>query len=399
MVNFLPAVLVGGPPNAGKSVLFYRLTQALRECGVTHYPLRACPDGEGNWYHEGEEKLVEELRKEIKLKLKEWPPAFIQLTTQALEYRNVPLLVDMGGHPKASQGCLLHGCTHSILLVREDKPDDARLWQDLIETHNLIPLARIISRREGESLITAESPVLEGIITGLERGKARKGAGAGPLFDILVERIVALFTSYDLQEIKESNLKRAPTELVLDVEQELRTVTTSSIDWEPSMLLPFLERVPQQSPLSVEGRGPGWLYAALAAYGDQQPFYLFDTRLPFVWVQPVAVALDKDFQQREDLAIKLMQTQEAAVLKIRFPQVRLEYLQPDPLVFPPVSSEQGIVFDGPLPYWLLTALTRLYKSAGMAWIATYYPPLGKAVVVYSRTEQYRPGDLVEKPLM
>ena len=384
MVNFLPAVLVGGPPHAGKSVLFYRLTQALRERGVDHYALRACPDGDRNWYYE------------IKL-TGEWPSTFIQSITQALEYRNVPFLVDLGGRPEPSQHCLIHGCTHSILLVREDKPKYARSWQDLVEANNLLPLARLISRKEGKSLITAKSPVLEGIIRGLERDKAKQGAGAGELFDKLVEDIKTLFTSFDLQAIKDSNLKRAPTELVLDVQQELRTFTTTSTAWEPSMILPLLERLPQQTSLSVYGIGPSWLYAALAAYVEPEPFHLFDPRLPFGWVLPVAVALDKDVLQREDLHIKVMPAQGSAVLKVSFPLDRLEYLQPDPLVFPPVPTEQGIIFDGPIPYWLLTALTRIYKAAGVAWIASYYPPLGKAVVVYSRTEQRRPGDLVDKP--
>ncbi len=394
MVNFLPAVLVGGPPHAGKSVLFYRLTQALRGRGVDHYALRACPDGEGNWYHESAEELAKSLR--VKL-TGEWPPTFIQSITQALEYRNLPFLVDMGGLPKASQHCLVRGCTHSILLEKEDEPEYAQLWQDLVETNNLLPIARLISRQEGESLITAESPVLEGIITELERSKVREGAGAGKLFDKLVEDIADLFTSFDLQEIRAFNLKSAPTELVLDVQQELRAFTTTSTSWEPSMILPFLERLPQQTSLSVYGIGPSWLYAALAAYVEPEPFHLFDPRLPFGWVLPVAVALDKDFPQREDLRIEPMCYQEIVVLKVSFPLDRLEYLQPDPLVFPLVSTEQGVIIDGRVPYWLLTALTRLYKSAGVAWIATYYPPLGKAVVVYSRTELYRPGDLVEKP--
>jgi len=393
MGNFLPAVLVGGPPNAGKSVLFYRLTQALRERGVDHYALRACPDGEGNWYHETEQELAQNLCSNVKLK--KWPPTFVQSMTQALDGRHLPFLVDMGGRPEASQGCLLRGCTRSILLIKEDEPESARFWQELIETNNLLPLARIISRREGESLITAESPVLEGIITGLERGKARQGAGAGKLFDALVESIVTLFTSYDLQEIRAFNMKHAPTELALDVPQEVSAFTTTSTSWEPSMLLPFLERIPAQTPLSVYGIGPSWLYAALAAYEDPQPFYLFDPRLD--WIIPVAVTLGESCTQREDLHITIIPAQGRAVLKVGFPLDRLEYFQPDPLVFPTISTEKGVIIDGRVPYWLLTALTRLYKGAGVAWIASFYPPLGKAVVVYSRTEQYRPGDLVTKP--
>ncbi|MBV9228005.1 MAG: hypothetical protein JOZ18_01740, partial [Chloroflexi bacterium] len=70
MMNLLPAVLVGGPPHAGKSVLFYRLTQALLECGISHHAIRACPDGEGNWFHEGDPDLVSTIR--VKL-TGEWP--------------------------------------------------------------------------------------------------------------------------------------------------------------------------------------------------------------------------------------------------------------------------------------------------------------------------------------
>jgi CRISPR-associated protein Csx3 len=59
MVNLLPAVLIGGPPHAGKSVLFYSLTQALRERNIRHHAIRACPDGEGNWSQESDQHLVD----------------------------------------------------------------------------------------------------------------------------------------------------------------------------------------------------------------------------------------------------------------------------------------------------------------------------------------------------
>ncbi len=48
-MELFPAILVGGPPHSGKSVLTYSLTQALRRRGVDHYVLRAAPDGEGDW--------------------------------------------------------------------------------------------------------------------------------------------------------------------------------------------------------------------------------------------------------------------------------------------------------------------------------------------------------------
>lgn len=214
MVNLLPAVLVGGPPHAGKSVLFYQLTQALREHGIPHHAIRACPDGEGNWFHEGDPILVSTIR----LKLSgEWPSVFVERMCQDLEHRCLPFLVDMGGHPRASQISLLRLCTHSILLLRADKPDSTELWERPIAECNLHPLARLSSQQEGASIITGTSPLLEGTLTGLDRHAP--DAGKGALFDALVELVATLFRSYNLQDLTRIALEQAPTEMVLDLDQ------------------------------------------------------------------------------------------------------------------------------------------------------------------------------------
>lgn len=395
MLQTLPAVLVGGPPHVGKSVLFYRLTQALRTRGIEHYALRACPDGEGNWFHESDADLVNTLR--VKL-AGAWPASFVQQVQQAIEHRCVPFLVDMGGCPTASDACLLQACTHSILLLREDQPEATQLWQNLVMAHDILPLARLASRQTMDpSVITAHEPILEGVITGLERNVARSGAGAGVLFDALLERIITLFTACDLTAWRNHYLEHAPTEPAFDIQQELRTFTATSTSWEPTMLTPLLTRWLAQTPLSVYGSGPGWLYATLAAHTDPQPFHLFDPKIPFGWIEPIHVTLDKEEKCREDIQIQTAFAQKATVLTISFPHRRLAYLQSEALSFPFVPTERGLIIDGPLSNWLLTALTRLYKAAGVSWIASFYPPRRAAVVVYSRDAAPQIGDLVPLP--
>lgn len=61
--NPQPAVLVGGPPHAGKSVLTYSLTRALRQYGIAHYVMCAAPDGEGHWSQETPEQVREIIRR------------------------------------------------------------------------------------------------------------------------------------------------------------------------------------------------------------------------------------------------------------------------------------------------------------------------------------------------
>ena len=86
----------------------------------------------------------------------------------------------MGGRPQTSQVPLLRLCTHTILLLREDLPDEAERWQRLVENYNLLPLARLFSRQSGDATITALSPVLE-LATVV--GRCRPGRAANPNLD------------------------------------------------------------------------------------------------------------------------------------------------------------------------------------------------------------------------
>src|SRR5258707_1004052 len=89
----LPAILIGGAPDAGKSVLTYNLTQKLRELKIPHYVFRANPDGYGDWYF----KMDENVRQLIKHKEGEWSATFLKLVCRELPHRLLPLIVDMGG--------------------------------------------------------------------------------------------------------------------------------------------------------------------------------------------------------------------------------------------------------------------------------------------------------------
>ncbi len=86
-------------------------------------------------------------------------------------------------------------------------------------------------------------------------------------------------------------LAQAPTKTVINLPDALRAFTTTSIYWQPEMLAPFLQSVPEHTPLSVHGWGPSWLYAALIAHAGQQEFHQFDPKLPFGWIQPLQVTI------------------------------------------------------------------------------------------------------------
>ena len=384
----LPAALIGGPPHAGKSVLFYSLTHALRERGIRHHAIRACPDGEGNWTQESDEKTVSQIR--IK---GDWTDDFVKRICSDLEHRCLPLLVDMGGHPKESQTCILRQCTQSLLLLRPDRDDYTRLWLRLVAESGLSPLAQIDSQLEGTSTITSLTPILTGTLTRLIRNDIT--SAKGPLFDALVERIATLFNASAPQEVEKAFLEHSPTKLVINLYTSLNAIAPSTTRWEPEMLPSLLVSVPADVPLSIYGVGPNWVYAAISAHTYQQPLFQFDPRLPFGWVQPLRLQLSTE--QSPELIVQIHDHQDATVLSLHIPSKHLDYFQPGPLPFPPVRTDRGLIIDGITPFWLLTALARLYKEAGIAWIAVYYPQFQKAIIVYSRVEKYNPGDSVSKP--
>lgn len=391
MVNLLPAILIGGPPNAGKSVLFYSLTKTLHERGVRHHAIRACPDGEGNWYQEIHQVLDPEAIRLLRYNAKKgWNETFVNGICRDLKGRHLPLLVDMGGRPRDWQTCILQQCTHSLLLLRPEDKESTQFWHQLVESTSLLPLAQVYSQRSGLSTITDKVPVITGTIVGLERGSL----ASGPLFETLVERIANLFSSYSLEELERAKLDLAPVELVVNLDPLLRRLDPQAKEWRPDLLPQLVDELPLNTPLAVYGRGPGWLYGTLAAHVNQQVFYQFDPRIG--WVAPPTLRVSAELQS-EELSVALKEHHDALVLTVSIHNDYLDHLQTDQLPFPIVPSEYGLILDGRIPHWLLTALVRLYQRVGVAWIACHQPILKAAVVVTSRVSTHRLSELIPMP--
>ena len=155
MVNLLPAILIGGPPHAGKSVLTYSISQALRKRNVDHYVIRACPDGEGDWSQEIDQRAVSRLRFKG-----DWTPDFVKRICRDLERRHFPLIVDIGGRPEQWQTVIFRYCTHSLLLLHPDNEETANFWRRHIAAYGLLPLAQLYSVLDGISTITSETPII-----------------------------------------------------------------------------------------------------------------------------------------------------------------------------------------------------------------------------------------------
>lgn len=164
------AILIGGPPNSGKSVLSNALRCSLQKRipALKVYLHRANWDGEGNWWHEMKLRdLAVQITEENKFKLHLLPNAQ-QLINDYFKYharavgnirkRVDVVLVDIGGVPQPEKLPVLEQCSHSIII--SNSAERVGEWYQFFD-EVLKPLAVIHSVLDLQSQALQTEPYLE----------------------------------------------------------------------------------------------------------------------------------------------------------------------------------------------------------------------------------------------
>ncbi|MCB0164145.1 MAG: hypothetical protein KDI79_07975 [Anaerolineae bacterium] len=380
-MELFPAVMIGGPPHSGKSVLTYSLTKALRERDIAHYALRAYPDGEGDWSNETSQERVRRIRVKG-----QGTPEWIAHICRDIDHRHLPLIVDVGGRPTDWQKAIFDHCTHAILLTPDEHAQS--IWQDFAVEHSIQIIAELQSNLIGPDVVWTVSPILRGQISGLERGQTAQGA----TFQTLLTLIANLF-AYDPSELRAIHVSMIPVDLVLELnklKQTLDPKPTRSTYWSPAELPQLLDYLPQNTPFALYDRGPNWLYAALALHAYPAKLWQFDVRLGWVTPPPLRLAPIID---SSPLKITVCPSDSHTRLELEIRASYLEYSEAMNLHVPPLPSDHGIVLSGKLPLWLWTALVKMYHQH--PWLAIYQPQFEhRAVVIASQVGDKPVGSLV-----
>lgn len=375
-MSLFPAILIGGPPHSGKSVLAYSLSQTLRRANVDHYLLRAYPDGEGDWSNEAHPTLVRTLRRKGTGNA-HWVAAICN----NIDHRRLPLLVDAGGRPTSAQEAIFSHCTHSIILASTEAA--LREWRAIAARHHLKPLAELHSVLHGKQTIHATTPILRGTISGLERGTL---TATGKIFDALIARLHPLmaFSSTDIRAI---HIAAAPAETAIDIERLCHTLTGGT-RWQPHHLPTLRNYLPEKTPLATYGRAPSWVVAALACHTLPADFFQFDPRIGWLTPPPLTFGIPPNTSP-----LRTTCTARPGRLHLRF-FIQSDYLPlpSQPLVVPPVPQNTGIILDGKMPQWLITALARRYTPA--PWLAIFQPQLNGAVVIHTANNTPTVGEVI-----
>jgi CRISPR-associated protein Csx3 len=419
----LPAILIGGPPHSGKSVLTYNLTMQLRRRNVDHYVFRATGDIDGDWRNDWYLKaLAQDAREtlnqiigQVKQFRTEWSPEFLDLVCRDLSARrHLPLIVDIGGVPKDQDSCISQTCTASILLIKDEdslpegkEKEDAKKynqrWRHFITTYGPRPLAELRSVQHGESFLTSspDAPVITGTIAGLEP-EVRLHED-NKVFKALIKRISKLFKYPEgvLEKKHLSDPRLKDVNLVVNLPRELQAFASEWAlpdnpdpdNWLPDMLEPLLDRLPSDRAMAVYGRGPHWLYGVLALHARTQPFHQFDARLG--WTEPPLIRAGTPNSYTEEfLYINGKQDDDFYQILIHPRYNYLDRRDADQLTFPEPPRDKGVIVTGQLPLWLFTALARFYAQQNVPWIALNDAGDNMPVVIYSQVASHSIGEVL-----
>lgn len=143
-----PVIIIGGPPDSGKSVLSYALEQSLIKKGYMNqvHLIRAHWDAHGDWIMETKKTSLALLLSCLYGGKPDDTNIFFQEQKKLIQKvrSNMKLLiVDFGGMPKPSDRIILDVCSHYIIISRD--PEQVSKHQEFFGKGNLKPLAIIHS--------------------------------------------------------------------------------------------------------------------------------------------------------------------------------------------------------------------------------------------------------------
>ncbi len=176
-------ILIGGPPDSGKSVLSYALSQALRDqrYNLNVFLKRANWDGEGNWSVEMNDRTTANQLKECHTRRLHQQENGDQLMVeffqrQANDVKNIQdimdvVLVDIGGQVQNHKLSVVQQCSHYIIISRY--PEKIQEWHDFFG-QSLKPLVVIHSVLEPRLEILRIEPFLEVIAGPWKTGETLK---------------------------------------------------------------------------------------------------------------------------------------------------------------------------------------------------------------------------------
>ena len=160
-------MIVGGPPNSGKSTFSESLVRALQDQGVSAEAVDLDPWSPTLGFIRGEISKSERDRlKRSKISTEDIKDAVTRLSQASRD--NDFVIGDAPGGISDEIRPIYRLATHAMILCREDKQAEIDKWKMFFSTMNLRIVATIMTRTSGVEEMRA-GDLVEGTLVGLDR--------------------------------------------------------------------------------------------------------------------------------------------------------------------------------------------------------------------------------------
>ncbi|MHB8566447.1 MAG: hypothetical protein ACYC7D_08570 [Nitrososphaerales archaeon] len=162
-------IVVGGPPNSGKSTFVINLKRALQDTGVNAEFAELDPFASTLALLEG--LMSEEERKMSKRKeISEDEIKKVAERLVGFDGKVEIVLGDLPGKITPQTKSLCRHATHAIIVCKDQAIEDIKAWRSFFDESDVPVISEIVSKIEGEeSCRIGQNKVIEAVIVGLNR--------------------------------------------------------------------------------------------------------------------------------------------------------------------------------------------------------------------------------------
>lgn len=382
-----------GPPHSGKSVFIANLIAQLPSDGYTI--IRACPDGEGTWSNNKNQKETSIVRKKGK-----FTQSFIDNACKAIDNQtNKIVLVDVGGVMSKENEQVFQHCDSFVVLSSDE--EKKKEWLEFGQKLGLQCIGCLDSSLEGQEEIYSKEPYFSGKIVGLERGEILNDS---PLIKGLVSDIVkkSKYTKRlkTAQELMDCILIDG-TELGFELGYEKEILmdngrTIKKIMWKENAIGPIYksikEKVNSNLPIKIKGIMANFALTAVCKSVQKQgvtDISCYDIRSN-QYIPIRNLPKKKGLKQSEGLAYNIIENKENIFMDIDITKEQYSFEDYQRCILPKIKEEKNLFLSGRMPLWLLASISNSYDSNK---IFTFQP--GKGFTCIASADEKELGKIID----
>lgn len=395
-------IVICGSPHSGKSVLITSLYGILPQKYTVL--IRACPDGEGIYSNNKEQKIIELTRRKGKMSQE-----FVENAKNAIN--NAPaqiVLIDVGGLRSKENEEIFKQCDTAIILDKSD--EELGKWREFCKNQNLEIIAEIksILDEKQQSNIINTTPVLTANILNLTRG-------AQKLDDIVVKQLgKKIYERASEKEMKKTGYQLLSQENVLNMRKlahELKLMYNDNIQWAPEKaedIYKYIRNyVQNRNEIKLFEARANWIVGMAcetAKKENVQNILLYDGRKNnFIPTQQLKKSRDivKDhlgnvqkYEVLKDMmSVYLKQDKENTMMQFELNPYKLQEIENlDKMVLPNIDPTKKMYIAGRLPLWLFASITRTYANTEKSVLQP-----GKGFIKYASENSKELGKIEQMP--